>query len=453
MNLPEQFLDNMKNLLKEDYEDYIKSLSKPKYMGIRINNQKISDEDFFNLIGTTLKKIPWSTSGYYIDTKEDFSKSPYYDAGLYYIQEPSAMSVASLLPLDEDDFVLDLCSAPGGKATAIADRLKGTGYLVANDISPSRCKSLIKNIEMMGITNYTVTSDTHKNLEKVFINFFDKVIVDAPCSGEGMFKTDATAKQEWTIDTNEQFMEIQLDILNSAKNMLKKDGIISYSTCTFSVIENEHVIDEFLSENPDFSILPIDNEKYGFSNGLLENPMNSDVNKATRIFPHKVDGEGHFLCLLKRNGEHTDLQSQSEKENKTLSEMIKLYRAFEKQYMNISFDGKFVQHEDSLFLVNDKLIDLKKTRIMRSGFLLGDIKNNKFKPSQNLASALNATTFKNCVNLKKDDPTVSKYLKGETIMQLCEDGFVLICIEGFSLGFGISKDNKIKNKVGKSMLK
>ncbi len=453
MNLPQQFLDNMKLLLGEDFDEYINSLSTPKHSGIRINNQKISDTDFFNLIGQTLKKVPWSTSGYYIDNKEDFSKSPYYSAGLYYIQEPSAMSVASLLPIEEDDFVLDLCSAPGGKATAVADRLNGTGFLVANDISPSRCKALIKNIEMMGITNYCVTSDTHKNLEKVFANYFDKIIVDAPCSGEGMFKTDSTAKLEWNESTNDEFRQIQLDILNSAKNMLNFNGIISYSTCTFSVLENEMVIDEFLEENPDFSVLPIDNKKYGFSDGMSENPINLDVNKSTRILPHKVDGEGHFLCLLKRNGNSKPLETNLQKENKTLTEMVKLYRDFENQYMNISFNGKFIQHEDSLFLVNDKFIDLKKTRIMRSGFLLGDVKNNKFKPSQNLASALDIQSFKNCVNLQKDNPNIEKYLKGETIMQLCDDGYVLICIEGFSLGFGISKDNKIKNKVGKSILK
>ncbi len=180
LNLPKQFTETMKNLLKEDFDKYLSSLDKPKFNAIRINNLKITDEDFFKLIGKNLKKVPWSTSGYYIDNKSEFSKSSYYNAGLYYAQEPSAMSVASLLPIEDGDFVLDLCASPGGKATAVADKLSGTGYLVANDVSPSRCKALVKNIELMGVTNCTVTCDNQKNLDKAFLKFFDKIIDDAP---------------------------------------------------------------------------------------------------------------------------------------------------------------------------------------------------------------------------------------------------------------------------------
>ncbi len=453
MNLPTLFEENMRYLLKEDFDKYIETLNNPKSMGIRINNLKISDDDFFKLIGKTLKKVPWSTSGYYIDDKEEFSKNPYYNAGLYYIQEPSAMSVSSFMPIDEGDFVLDLCASPGGKATAIADKLNGTGFLVANDISPSRCKALIKNIELMGINNYCVTSDTHTKLEKVFVNFFDKIVLDVPCSGEGMFKSDSTAINNWNENTNYEFKEIQLDILETAKNMLKDDGIISYSTCTFSVVENEMVIDEFLENNKDFSVLPIDNKKYGFSNGLLETPKNEDTNKCTRIFPHLVDGEGHFLCILKRNGKNPlSPKFENYKENKQLLKMIECYKKFEKEYITKDFTGKFINHEDSLFLVHEDFTALNKTRTMRSGFYLGDIKNDKFKPSQNLASCLNIDIFKNVVNLSQDNPNVGKYLKGETIMEDCKDGYVLICLNGFPLGFGISSKGKIKNKYGKSMI-
>ncbi len=452
MNLPEKYLEDMKILLKDDFDMYINSLNKPKYNGIRINNQKISDTDFFKLIGKTLEKVPWSTSGYYIDLKENFSKSPYYSAGLYYIQEPSAMTVGSLIPIEKGDFVLDLCSAPGGKATAVADRLKGTGFLVANDISPSRAKALIKNIEMMGISNCAITSDTHTKLELVFNDYFNKIIIDAPCSGEGMFKTDSTAVVDWDETTNEKYQTLQLDILNSAKNMLKSGGIISYSTCTFSTKENEEVIDKFLSANDDFEILAIDNKKYGFSDGLLENPQNIDVNLSTRIFPHKLKGEGHFMCLLKKSGSPSINKPSKVNSDKKLSEMVTSYKSFEKNYMNISLNGRFLNHEDSLFLVHESFVDLKKTRTMRSGFLIGDIKNKKFKPSQNLSAILNENTFKNCVNFSKDDANVEKYLKGETIEAFCNDGYVLICVDTFPLGFGISKNNKIKNKLGKSML-
>ncbi len=457
MNLPEKFSQNMKNLLKDDYDKYILSLNKPKYSGIRINNLKITDENFFKLIGKTLNKVPWSTSGYYIDNKEEFSKSYYYDAGLFYIQEPSAMSVSSFLPVEEDDFILDLCASPGGKATAIADKLKGTGFLVANDISASRCKPLVKNIELMGITNYCVLSENHKKLEKTFPNFFDKIVLDVPCSGEGMFKSDNTALNSWNENTNLEFQEVQLEILESAKNMLKGNGIISYSTCTFSVLENECVIDEFLSNNPDFEVLPIDNKKYGFSSGLLETAKNESTNNCTRIFPHLVDGEGHFLCLLKRKNQNQDTNNfsnnQKVNKNKKLDEMVVIFQQFASENINKSFEGKFVNYEDSLFLVNTGFIDLNKVRTVRSGFYLGEVKNNKFKPSQNLASALKPNDFKNVICLEVDDVLLAKFLKGETIFYDCPDGYVLVCLSNFPIGFGISKDKKVKNKIGKSMIK
>lgn len=455
MNLPQKFLENMQELLGDDYEKYIESLSKPKNLGIRINTLKINNEDFFKLIGRELPKIPWTDNGFYIDKKDEFSKSVYYQAGLYYIQEPSAMSVASFMPINEGDFVLDMCASPGGKATHIGAKLNGTGYLVANDISPGRCKALIKNIEMAGITNATITSENHKNLEKCFENYFDKIVLDVPCSGEGMFKSDQTAINDWNEDTNLKYQEIQLEILESAKKMLKNDGIISYSTCTFSVCENEMVIDKFLSDNKDFSVLPINNQKYGFSNGLLKNPINESVNSATRIFPHMIDGEGHFLCLLKRKGGedvNRDKQCKQEKIDKNLLDMIDIYKKFEKECINKSFFGKYVYHEASLFLVHKDFNMLSKIRTMRSGFYLGDVKNKKFKPSQALASALNNNCFKNVINLDTDSDNLTKYLKGETIIENCEDGYVLICASGFPLGFGIAKDSKIKNKYGKSML-
>lgn len=455
MNLPKQYQENMRLLLKDDYDKYINTLNREKFNAIRINNLKITDDEFFKLIGKTLKKVPWSTSGYYIDNKEEFSKSMYYNAGLYYIQEPSAMSVSSLIPIEENDFVLDLCSAPGGKATAICDRLNGSGFLVANDISPSRCKALIKNIEMMGITNCCVTSDNHKKLAETFNNFFDKIILDVPCSGEGMFKSDNTAINNWNEHTNAEFKSIQLDILETAKNMLKENGIIAYSTCTFSVCENEEVIDEFLTNNSDFTVIPINNENYGFSNGLLDSPKNIGTNKSTRILPHLVDGEGHFLCLLQNTGNTNSKPEKSKAtidSNKRLNEMIKIYKDFEKKYIKTSFSGKFVSHENSLFLVHKDFIDLGKLRTMRSGFHLGDIKNNKFKPSQNLAFALNAQTFSNCITLSRDSQNLLKYTKGETIMEQCNDGSVLVCCNSYSVGFGIATNGKIKNKIGKSMI-
>lgn len=452
MKLPEKFLQNMKELLKEDYDKYITSLETKKYNGLRVNNLKNSTKDFLDLIDLDLEKVPWTENGFYIDDKEYFTKNPYYNAGLYYIQEPSAMSVASLLDINEGDFVLDMCAAPGGKVTEIGSKLNGTGYIVANDISPTRCKALVKNIELMGITNATITSDNHKNLEKHFKNYFDKIILDVPCSGEGMFKSDSKAVLNWNENTNNDYRQIQLDILNSAKNMLKKDGIISYSTCTFSVYENEIVVDEFLSKNNDFILLPIENKKYGFSGGLLPNPNNADVNLSTRILPYLVKGEGHFICHLQKKSNEDSKEIMDNFTNKNFEKMISVYKKFEKEYMNISIEGKFLMHEASLFVTHKNFIGTDKIRTLRSGFYLGDIRNDKFKPSQALASSFNMSSFKNVINLNKDDVNVSKYLKGETIIENCKDGYVLVCVDTFPLGFGIAKSNKVKNKFGKSMI-
>lgn len=452
MKLPEKFLQNMKELLKDDYDKYIKSLDTKKYNGLRVNNLKISTNDFLDLVNLELEKVPWTKNGFYIEDKDYFTKNPYYNAGLYYIQEPSAMSVASLLEINEGDFVLDMCAAPGGKITEIGSKLNGTGYIVANDISPTRCKALVKNIEMMGITNATITSDNHKNLEKHFKNYFDKIILDVPCSGEGMFKSDSKAVFNWNEHTNNDYRQTQLDILNSAKNMLKKDGIISYSTCTFSVYENEIVVDEFLSENKDFRLLAINNEKYGFGGGLLSNPSNDDVNFSTRILPYMVKGEGHFICHLQKRSDVDLKASMNNSASKSFEKMIDMYKKFEKEFMNISIEGKFVMHEASLFVTHKDFIGTDKIRTLRSGFYLGDIRNDKFKPSQALASSLSISSFKNVINLKKDDINVSKYLKGETIIENCKDGYVLVCVDTFPLGFGFAKSNKVKNKFGKSMI-
>lgn len=319
MNLPLEYLNNMKKLLYDDYDAYINSLEQDYKSGIRANLIKTNPQELKELLETTLgqadlqsikfKNIPWCDTGYYYDNKKyKPSKNFYYSAGLFYIQEPSAMSVGAVLPIDHGDKVLDLCAAPGGKTTHIASKLNGSGLIISNDISTTRCKAIVKNIELQGITNAIILNEKPSKLATKFENYFDKIVIDAPCSGEGMFRKDKESIKNWQPNTPQMYHTIQMEILESAKEMLKSGGIIAYSTCTYSPIENEETILKFLENNSDFELIEFD-KSCNFENArpnwiskdLLEKSNQKNIDsliKAGRLMPHKVEGEGHFLALL-----------------------------------------------------------------------------------------------------------------------------------------------------------
>ena len=235
MELPKTFEANMRALLGDEYEKYAKCLDKPMFHGIRINTMKISVQDFLKINPFHLKAVPWCENGFYYDeTLDKPSKHPYYYAGLYYIQEPSAMTPANVLPVCKHDKVLDLCAAPGGKSTELGAKLNGTGLLVSNDISASRAKALLKNIELFGIENALVISESPHKLKERFFEYFNKILIDAPCSGEGMFRKSTSMITAWSDDKNESFAKLQREITGYAVDMLKPGGKLVYSTCTFS---------------------------------------------------------------------------------------------------------------------------------------------------------------------------------------------------------------------------
>ncbi len=296
MNLPEKYISKMKELLKDEYKDYILSFDSGRYYGLRANTIKINPYDLKNKLKFNLQPISWCKEGFYYDETERPAKSPYYNAGLFYIQEPSAMSTASILDIKPGDRVLDLCAAPGGKSTQAGAKLKGCGIIVSNDISASRCKALLKNIEMSGIKNAVVTNETPERLALKFKRFFNRIIVDAPCSGEGMFRKDTAAIKSWEEHKSEICALMQKDILKCAAKMLSDGGIIAYSTCTFAPEENEEIINEFLNENTEFKLLDID-KSLGFDNGRFDwvKPPNCQISKCGRLWPFKIKGEGHFL--------------------------------------------------------------------------------------------------------------------------------------------------------------
>ena len=257
VQLPEAFLDHMRDLLGDEYEAFLESENSCGFRGLRVNTSKVEAEKFEEISPFPLKPIPWIPNGYYLEADAPASRHPYYAAGLYYLQEPSAMTPASCLPVQEGDRILDLCAAPGGKATQLAARLGGTGLLLANDISNSRAKGLLKNLELFGQGNILVTSEGPERLASYFPEFFDKILVDAPCSGEGMFRRDPSMVKDWLEHGPDWYAPLQREIVMQAARMLKPGGLLLYSTCTFSPRENEGTVADLLEREPSFRVCPL----------------------------------------------------------------------------------------------------------------------------------------------------------------------------------------------------
>ncbi|MBW4838887.1 MAG: RsmB/NOP family class I SAM-dependent RNA methyltransferase, partial [Paenibacillaceae bacterium] len=315
---PKGFLERMKELLgEEEYAAFYASYDNPRFAGIRVNTLKIDSEAFREAVPFELRPIPWCETGYYIDEQTKPGKHPYYHAGLYYIQEPSAMAPVELLEVTPGEHVLDLCAAPGGKSTQIAAKLRGNGMLVTNDINAERTKALAKNIELYGVRNAVVLGESPERIARAFPNFFDKILIDAPCSGEGMFRKDEDMARLWEPEWIRKYAGMQRDILRSAAALLAPGGRMVYSTCTFAPEENEATIADFLLEHPEFRVVPL-RPNDCLSPGRPEwlewlaergegRDYPSEIVAQTamcgRLWPHKMEGEGHFLAVLERQGE------------------------------------------------------------------------------------------------------------------------------------------------------
>lgn len=364
------------------------------------------------------------------------------------------MTPASRLPVDPGDKVLDVCAAPGGKATELGAKLGGEGVLAANDISSSRAKGLLKNLEVFGIPNMLVLSEEPGKLTGYFHEYFDKILIDAPCSGEGMFRKDKKMMKAWEEHGPEFFSKLQRSIITQAAQMLRPGGMLLYSTCTFDPLENEGTIEYLLEQNPEFCIL--DMEPYeGFCRGLPEVTESKDpmYEKTVRIWPHKMHGEGHYLALLQKGKKdekslHASAgkisASRKGKIPKELTEFLELIaREFDETRIEI--------HGEKVYYMPAELPDLAGIRFLRTGLYLGDVKKNRFEPSQSLAMTLKESEYKNTVNLPVTDERVKKYLKGETIdtedlTGLKAKGWYLVTVDHFPLGWGKLSSGTLKNK-------
>ena len=451
MNLPDKFEKKMKDLLGDEFSDYIKCYEEPRFYGLRVNTKKISVEKFKEICPFEIHPIPWIENGFYYDGDHvQPAKHPYYFAGLYYLQEPSAMTPANRLPVEPGDKVLDVCAAPGGKATELGAKLQGEGVLIANDISNSRAKGLLKNIEVFGIGNVLVLSEEPGKIEDYFKGYFDKILIDAPCSGEGMFRKDKKMVKAWEEHGPEFFAKIQRSIVTQAAEMLKEGGMLLYSTCTFDPEENEGTIEYLLNEYPQFKIVEM-KQYEGFAKGRpgVTESKSEEFEKTVRIFPHKMKGEGHYLALLQK-GEKKEEERPlpKNKRQKKVSEELEQF------FKDVSWDMDWSRldiHGERVYYMPEDLPDVRGIRFLRTGLYLGDLKKNRFEPSQAFGMCLKKEEYKHTISLSVEDERVIKYLKGETLevddlVSSKEKGWQLICVEDYPLGWGKLSNGTLKNK-------
>jgi NOL1/NOP2/sun family putative RNA methylase len=441
----------MQKQLGGEWERFAEIYSRTPWYGLRVNRLKITTDALIPLLPFPLDPVRWCAEGFTYPAGERPSKQLAYNAGLYYIQEPSAMLPAEVLNPQPGDRVLDLCAAPGGKSVQLAGKLAGRGLLVSNDVSATRSRALVKNLELAGVTNATVLNEQPRRLAERFEGFFDKILVDAPCSGEGMFRRDNDSVKSWAVNNPDACALMQKEILHYASVMLAPGGRLVYSTCTFAETEDEDVIAEFLHTHENFSLLPVDCEGLGISATLINGVH------AARIWPHKADGEGHFTALLMKAGNPNE-DATPERCRRNVFFPPDAFKEFCAEYLTVEaakflLSGCFTVNGVSLYRVHDALPDLRGLRIARSGWYMGDISKGRFTPSQALAMGLTLGDANASVNLPEYD--ASRYLRGDSITPegeasaalkpLAGKPWVLVGSIGYSLGWARWVNGRLKN--------
>lgn len=430
LNLDYNFLKRMKELLKDEYENFLSALDRADEKAIYVNTNKISVKDFCSLIDFKLEKILYEKNGFYIENIKR-GRHPLHHAGAFYIQEPSAMFTVNSYKFKGDEYVLDMCSAPGGKSIQIATRLT-SGTLVSNEIVKSRASVLYSNIERMGLKNTIVTNDTPEHIADAYANMFDVVLVDAPCSGEGMFRRGEEVVREWNNNLPKMCAERQIDILSNADKALKQGGILIYSTCTYSLEENEGAVREFAN-------------KFGYDLINIDAPLERGIGmkEAVRLYPHKVRGEGQFVALLKKTSinDHTASQILKLSVDRKASEFVK---------DNISKDLLAYTYNSTAYIPANLDLLRRNVNYISIGVRVGESKGKYFEPDHYFFSAF-GNDFKRKIDLDYHSDNAQKYLRGETIETNLDNGYCAVCLSKVPVGGGKVVNGVLKNYYPKGL--
>ena len=459
INLPAAFTERMKQMLGREYDAFIASYDKERSQGLRVNGLKADPAEFAKTAPFSLNPVAWAAEGFAYGAEERPGRHPYHDAGVYYIQEPSAMIAASLLNPQPGEMILDLCAAPGGKSTQAAARLGGEGLLVSNEIHPARAKILSENVERMGLTNAVVTNESPERLSAYFPEYFDKILVDAPCSGEGMFRKHEEACSEWSPENVELCAKRQDSVLDEAAAMLKKGGRLVYSTCTFAMKEDEGSVARFLLRHPEFSIKEAhryDGMEPGRPDWAGTEPVPDGMEKTIRLWPHKLHGEGHFLAVLEKTGEVPEgyrARSLYGIQKGIAPKDFAAWKEFERESLKKQFDGIFLLFGDQLYLAPKDMPALKGLKVLRPGLHLGTMKKGRFEPAHALALSLSPKDAVHCCNLSGDSQEARQWINGMTLSKDGEKGWQLVCVDGYSLGWGKLAGGILKNHYPKGLRK
>ncbi|MEE1257147.1 MAG: RsmB/NOP family class I SAM-dependent RNA methyltransferase [Lachnospiraceae bacterium] len=514
MKLPQEFEKRMQDMLGEAYPAFLHSYEENKYQALRVNPWKAETQELLEKSSFHLKSVPWELNGYYYESDDQPGKHPWHEAGVYYIQEPSAMAPAAYLEAKPGEKILDLCAAPGGKTTQIASYMKGEGILVCNEIHPARAKILAENVERMGIPNAMVTNESPQKLAEIFEEYFDRILVDAPCSGEGMFRKNEEACEEWSLENVRICAERQDEILDCAHTMLRPGGRIVYSTCTFAPAENEGSMARFLIRHPEYELLEIPLYQgmergvpaWSYTHGNEGNGISAEaveamhIERTIRLWPHKLQGEGHYLAVLQKKGEvpqgyegflaygkecgtqpdmtlrgngaknkkadrnenkksfgNKNSQGNKKSQGNKAIEGIRLYLEFEQDTLKKSVldreHGGFLTFGDQLYLIPKGMPAVQGLKVLRPGLHLGTIKKERFEPSHALALYLHEEEVKRVMLLTKNEPQAQAFINGQTMNYDGEKGWHLIMVDGYSLGWGKLAGQVMKNHYPKGLRK
>ncbi len=425
-SLPEKFIENMQKQLPEtEWEVFFATYTNKPYKGVRINPLKGDIATLRALLPFVGERVAWEENGFYTE-EEKPGASPFHAAGIFYSQEPSAMSAAPLLEVRKGEKVLDLCSAPGGKGTQLACKMQGEGLIVLNEPIENRARILSQNVERLGITNAVVTCELPEKLSLRFGGYFDKILIDAPCSGEGMFRKNAEeALQEWSEENVALCAKRQAHILDEGTKMLKKGGRLVYSTCTFAPDEDENQVENYLRTHPYMRLITME-----------------------KLYPHKAKGEGHFVALFERLDEPTTSVVRVGKPfcSRTAEGA---YRAFECDCFTRRVADNLHEVNGTLYALPDNVFDWKGLQVLRVGIRLGELKNNRFEPNHSLVMCLSAKDCKRSINLSGE--RLEKYFRGETVEGEIENGWCAVCVEGYPVGWGKAVNGTVKNHLPKGL--